>query len=176
MRPQQQCDPVAGLDQADLEVGYAGPCLLAVGARLLDVAAGCESGLVAPFGDLQRLGLADEVVAGDADAVAQGLSVNIVLRHFSDERDPRIVEAGPACSEVGAGGLDAAPRAAEKVDFPTRIEAGVIAVAAGAGAGGRQRHRQHGCDCPEAGGEYRSQFQQGRKWFDGFYPGYGYLR
>lgn len=78
----------AGLQAGDLRQG-----LLAVAARLLHVLGADEACLGAKLRELERLGLAREVVSSDPEADLERPNLDVVPRHLGDERDPRIVDA-----------------------------------------------------------------------------------
>ena len=108
--------------QAGFECRNLRPGLLPVAARLLDVLAADEPSLGTPVGELQRLRLAGEVVAGNAEQDLPGANVDVTQRHFGRQRHPGVVQARLGRCEVGLGGLDAAAHAAEHVEFPARVE------------------------------------------------------
>ena len=126
---QQDVQAVFRFGQAGFECGNLRPGLLPVAARLLDVLAADEPGLGAPVGELQRLGLAGEVVAGNAEPDLPGAHLDVVQRHFGRQRHPGVVQARLGRFEVGLGRLDAAAHAAEHVELPARVEAGAEEIA-----------------------------------------------
>ena len=133
---EQHGDAVLGGHEGDLQVGNAGPGLFAGGPRLLDFAGPRQARLVAPFGDLHRLVLARQMVAGDRDAALVGAQLHVVPGELGDQGDAGVVDAGCAGGEVGVGCLDAAPGAPEQIDLPGSVEANVIERARGLGRDG----------------------------------------
>ena len=127
--PQENVQGVLRLGEARLEAGDLRQRLFAVAARLLHILGADETGLSAELRELERLGLTCEVGAGDAEADLEGPDLDVVPRHFGDQRDSGIVEAGHRRFLVGLGRLDAAAHAPEHVQLPARVEADTELVA-----------------------------------------------
>jgi len=124
-----------GLERGDLGLGAGN---LSLGAGDVELAAAGQPGL--GLRDLGGVLLDLDVALGDLDLLLEAAELEVISRDFSEERDQGVAAAFDLCGDVGVGGLDVAADAAEDVDFPRGVEAGLEKVGGGAGGGeGRRR-------------------------------------
>ena len=87
---------------------------------------------------LPGLGLAGQVGPGDAEAHLRGAQVDVVEGDFSHQADAGGTQVGQRRGAIGVSRFDGAAQAAEDVELPGGVEAGVVerALAAEGGAAG----------------------------------------
>ncbi len=124
-------DPVAGFEDGD---GGLSRGELGLGTGDVEVAG--QAGLVAGGGDVDRLGLDADVLAGDLDASLEAAGLNVVAGHLGDQGDQHVAPGLFRGLDVGIGRLDrAADAGPNDVDLPRGIELGVVQIEGGAWRG-----------------------------------------
>src|SRR5476649_2764797 len=94
-------------------------------AQLIDVGVGRGAARAALLRQLQHLLLQLCRLPHQRIAQLHVAQADIILRHFGRQRHVRVVQIGLAGFRLGRRGFDGAPRAAEQVDLPCRVEADV---------------------------------------------------
>ena len=90
-----------------------------------------EPGVEPLLRELGRVLLRLQVAAGDGSALLEGAQVDVVHGHLGGQRDQHVLARLDRRLHVRIGGLDAAAGAAEDVQLPRRVEAGLPHVADG---------------------------------------------
>ncbi len=72
--------------------------------------------------------LGGEVLPGDLDALLKSAQLDVVARHFRRQGYQNVAAILHGGLQVGIGGLDVAANAAEDVQLPAGVEAGVVRV------------------------------------------------
>ena len=75
------------------------------------------------LGDVQPLFLHPGVFSGDLNQFLIGAQQGVGARHFAGQRNERAIVIGDRRQQIRVVGLDVAPKAAPKIQFPSGVEA-----------------------------------------------------
>ena len=92
------------------------------------VQVGDQAAVRARLHQLERLGRRRNVGAREPQFALRTAQFEVVARHLGLHAELRLPQQGRRCTGIRIGGLDAAPNAAPQIDFPRRIEAGLVEV------------------------------------------------
>ena len=111
----QRVEPLVelGLQLRDRRLGLAEDIL-----RLIDGKLACGAAAEPRLGDLQRLKLLDDVVAGDLDLPLRRADADIGCRHVAEQRHQHVVVGRDRGEIGGVSGLDPAPELAPEIELP----------------------------------------------------------
>ena len=125
---QQETKRVDGLARGGFQLGDCGGGGRHLGVGIGHIQAADETAFEAQAGQTRAVPLGGEVLAGDLDALLGGAQLDVVARHFGRQRHQDVAARLHGGLQVGIGGLDAAADAAEDVQLPAGVKAGVVAV------------------------------------------------
>ncbi|MFO0982015.1 MAG: hypothetical protein U1E76_09780 [Planctomycetota bacterium] len=108
-------------------------CVLELGRGLQDVELARDPCGKACAGEVDGRLLGDHVRARDLDLVPVAAQLEVAARHLREHRDEHVAPRFLGRLDVRDRGLDLAPHAAEHVDLPARVEAGLKVLTAAAG-------------------------------------------
>jgi hypothetical protein len=102
----------------------AGRGQLRLGARRIEL--GAAAGVEPRLGEVESRSLVRDVTARDVELLLLAAQLEVRARDFGGHGDERVAPFGFDGAELRIGGLEAAANAAEEIELPDRIEAGVV--------------------------------------------------
>ena len=95
-------------------------------AAARDIEVGAASAIEERLGDVESLGLHVGILARDGELVLQPAQLEIVSRDFGRDAHEHVEPRGFDRGELCVGGLNGSPDAAEQIEFPGGVKAGVV--------------------------------------------------